>query len=410
MPCYPPFARKAGAVFSTSNGSTPIVNFVLLLAALAFVYPALARAQSSPSTVIARVSGVDVSVENGTQDAPQPAEFTSNIPVLNGSVVTVHSGHAQMTLSSGGRIDICGPAKLTMLQAGGSITLALDFGRLHAELPASTSFRVFTPTINATPLDVSGGARDVTIGLYLNDSLCVRATSGALLLEHQFSGDKMVVPQNGEFFLDSGKLAPVAGTPGSCQCTAAQTQVLESESPEGALGQTSPQAPPQAPPPIASRTVPAETQSMPPADYRGEILSHGNETHPISPAARSPAPEAPAISSSDAEVRLPPLVFSATSPDAPHDPTADIVLLVRTARVQPEWDFTGRVEAPDFAAALQQRLGEASRTSQNPAQTTDVRSTSKGKKSGGFWARLKRVFAGSAPDNNPKPCEGVGCG
>ncbi len=86
------------------------------------------------------------------------ATVAPSIFVANGSVITVHSGMAQMTLLAGGEIDICGPAKLTLLESGTAVTLALNFGRLRVQLPAATSLRIFTPTIIATPLDISGAA------------------------------------------------------------------------------------------------------------------------------------------------------------------------------------------------------------------------------------------------------------
>ena len=126
--------------------------------------------------------------------------------VVNGSVITVHSGQAHMTLAGGGEIDICGPAKFTLLQSGPAITLALNFGRMRVQLPAAAQLRIFTPTIVATPIDIGGAPRDFTVGLDLSDSLCVVATSGALRLEHQFTGEGLIVPQSGEFFLAAGKL------------------------------------------------------------------------------------------------------------------------------------------------------------------------------------------------------------
>src|SRR4029077_19410949 len=90
-----------------------------------------------------------------------------SIFVSNGSVGTVHSGLARMMLLAGGEIEICGPAKFTLLQSSGAITLALNFGRVHVLLPVTTALRIFTPTIVATPLEIRGTRRDVTIGLDL---------------------------------------------------------------------------------------------------------------------------------------------------------------------------------------------------------------------------------------------------
>src|SRR5579863_4683634 len=202
---------------------------VLLLAFVALLAGAqVSRAQQAPPGAIGRVEGTDVSVDNGTTADNAPAAATPGSPsfLFNGSVLTVHDGKARLTLVAGGQVDICGPAKFTLLQSGPSITLALNFGRVHLQLPASTPLRIFTPTMIATPLDIGGASRDITAGLDMNDSLCVVASSGAIRLEQQFTGAGLIVPQSGEFFLSAGNLVPVAGTPGSCECTPMHVQSL----------------------------------------------------------------------------------------------------------------------------------------------------------------------------------------
>src|SRR5277367_117901 len=221
-----------------------------LLAGIILIFPQVAHGQDSPFGAIGRVEGRDISCENGTPATGVTSSVGQSIFVSNGTVVTVHSGQARLTLFAGGQVDVCGPAKFTVLLSGDAITLALNFGRVRLELPANTVLRIFTPTIIGTPIDISGGSRDVTVGLSLDDSLCVRATSGAIQLEHQFSGEKLIVPQEGEFFLNAGRLLPVAGTPGSCKCHA----VVES-----------PVAPPPVSPDYAKTVVPSMAPAPAPA-------------------------------------------------------------------------------------------------------------------------------------------------
>src|SRR6201997_2573033 len=199
----------------------------LLFLLFACLVPCLtpARAQQAPPGAIGRVEGNDVSVEGGSAATNGTATSAPSMFVVNGSVITVHSGQARMTLAGGGQIDICGPAKFTLLQSGPAITLALNFGRIHVRLPAPAQLRIFTPTIVATPIDIGGAPRDFSVGLDLNDSMCVVATGGALRLEQQFTGEGLIVPQAGEFFLEGGKLIPVAGVTGSCQCLSHQARV-----------------------------------------------------------------------------------------------------------------------------------------------------------------------------------------
>ena len=150
---------------------------VILALALVWLTPAVASAQDAPPGAVGRVQGQDISVESGTAANNGTARSAPGIYVLNGSVVTVHSAKARMTLFAGGKVDICGPAKFTVLLSGDAITLALNFGRVRVSLPSKIALRVFTPTVIGTPLDISGGSRDMTVGLNLDDSLCVLATS-----------------------------------------------------------------------------------------------------------------------------------------------------------------------------------------------------------------------------------------
>ncbi|MGD1211765.1 MAG: hypothetical protein ABR973_10465 [Candidatus Acidiferrales bacterium] len=372
----------------------------LLLGMLA-LWPALAGAQQAPPGAIGQVEGNDVSVEGGTAAATETSTSAASIYVSNGSVVTVHSGQARMTLFAGGEVDICGPAKITVLKSGEAITLALNFGRMRVQLPAKTSLRVFTPTIIGTPLDISGGARDVTMGLNLDDSLCVVAGSGAIQLEHQFTGERLIVPQAGEFFLSSGKLVPVAGTPGSCQCVAAQPQPLPPPIPEYAEATPAqPVRPNVAPlfaqPPTIEQTPeaplaePSAEANIPPPRIEYSVPASVTEAHPVVPPAKeTPEGAAPAVSTPTYTAVLPALTFSATAPVPPDDPTPDMTLLIRYAQVAPEWGFSGHVEPPEFVAAVQHALGV-----EPVKQQAAKNAPSEKKKKGGFWAGLKRLFGG----------------
>jgi hypothetical protein len=366
-------------------------RLTVLLAGIVLLCPLVARAQDAPQGAVGRVDGKDISVESGTPGGNGTSIAAASIYVVNGSVVTVHSGNGRMTLFGGGEVEICGPAKFTVLLSGDDITLALNFGRLRVRLPESSTLRVFTPTIIGTPLGISGAARDVTVGLNLDDSLCVAAASGAIQLEHQFTGEKLIVPQAGEFFLNAGRLMPVAGTPGSCQCT--ETDQRAVPAPAGGPLEYATNAAPPAEPTSAPAVVEAAAapNTVPTVEF--SIPAHANEGHPIVPQARDEAPTAPPTSVPIYTVLLPPLVFMANSPAPPPIPTADMAVLVREAQVSPEWEFTGRVEAPEFAQEMQRALGEGAPEAQTTVAATQSSEKPK-KRKGGFWASLKRVFGG----------------
>jgi hypothetical protein len=411
--------------------------------AAAFVFGLVAlcaapvRAQQPPPDAVGEVQGNDVTVDGGTAAMLGTSTNAPKMFVSNGSVLTVHSGTAVMTLFAGGEVDICGPAKITILRSSGAITLALNFGRMRVQLPPKTSLRVFTPTVIGTPLDIGGGARDTTVGLNLDDSMCVLATSGAIQLANQFTDQTLIVPQSGEFFLSAGQLQPVAGKPGSCQCTAvkpqppappAQIQEFAQASPPAAIAlgptpqapadvapltappvtapqftQTTPatpaprratDAPPMAPPAIADQPLAAvmpanrpDEPAPPPIEY--SVPASVSEAHPVVPQGRQEPTSAPSGPAPAYTAVLPTLVFSASSPEPPGDLTPDMVLLIRVARVEPEWAFTGTVAAPEFVSAMRQSLGV-----EGAKQPPAADATAPPEKKHGFWSGLKRLFGG----------------
>ena len=412
--------------------------WAILLATLALcALPA--RAQQPPPDAVGEVQGNDVTVDGGTAAVVGTSTQAPKMFLTNGSVLTVHSGTAVMTLFAGGEVDICGPAKITILRSSGAITLALNFGRMRVQLPPKTSLRVFTPTVIGTPLDISGGARDVTMGLNLDNSMCVLASSGAIQLANQFTDQTLIVPQSGEFFLSAGELQPVAGKPGSCQCTATKPAPPTPPAPIPEFAQVTP-APASAPAPAPQAAItvvplpaapvtvapqyvqttpatPAPRRSTgatattppaladqplaavvpvpqpgspapPPIEYSVPVSV--SEAHPVVPPAREvPLGSAPAGPSPTNNAVLPTLVYSASAPEPPGDLTPDMTLLIRTARVEPQWNFTGTVAAPEFVAAMRQSLGEES-AKQPPAADPTMP-----KKKHGFWSSLKRLFGGS---------------
>jgi hypothetical protein len=398
-------SRPQSAPRNTARLRLRILAPILLALAASLICPQFSRAQQMPPGAIGRVEGNDVTVDNGTTGDSAPTAATPGAPsfVFNGSVLTVHDGKARLTLVAGGQVDICGPAKFTLLQSGASITLALNFGRVHLQLPASTPLRIFTPTMIATPLDIGGASREITAGLDMNDSLCVLATNGAIRLEQQFTGAGLIVPQSGEFFLSAGNLIPVAGTPGSCDCTPMHVQALpppqipvmgvtsrDQLNVEQYPSESTPAPAPTPAPNPTPPTVAAAKEPAPEPNVQLRILAGANETHPTLPAAKPAAPPAPVVSVPEYKIILPPLVYStSSSPAPPEEPALDAVLLVRTVHVEPDYQFTGHVEAPQLQTVAQ-------KSSPSPGKQGASDASSGGNKKEGFWARLKRAFGGSS--------------
>jgi hypothetical protein len=359
--------------------------FMLFLCAQSPLLHAQTAPATSPAGAIAQVEGEDISVEGASSLGVQSAAGSTSY-VFNGSILTVHTGKAKLTFAAGGQVDICGPAKITVLQSAGSITLALSIGRIHLRLSAGSPVRVFTPTIIATPIDISGAERDITLGLDLNDALCVLATSGALRLEQQFTGEGLIVPQAGDFFIASGKLVPTAGVFGNCDCAALHAQ--SAPPPNIPLMGVSSSSQLQMPEPAGAQPAPANANSAtPPAadpNVQLRVLAKEDEAHPLPQPEKNVPPPPPPTAMPIYKIVMPPLGFSAASPSPPEDPSLDAVLLVRTVHVEPEYEFSGHVAAPSFESA------PAVVGSTVPAPDK----SRKEKKSGGFWSGLKRLFGG----------------
>lgn len=346
---------------------------------------AQARAQQA-SSIVGNIEGDNVAIAASASATPVPQDPSSGRTILNGGVVMVGSGQARLMLTSGGEIDICGPAKITLLQASGAITVALDFGHIRAYLPPSSSLRIFTPTLIATPLEINGVASDVSVGLQQDDSLCVKAASGALLLESQFTNEKIVVPQSGQFFFAQGRLVPIVRTDMHCACLLTEARFLPppSSTPAPALGALTPAEIASA----ATLAPRAKTQSEKKTDQTGveySILAHPNDAHPAAPTPQS-APAPPPDTMPFYKIVMPPLAFSASSPVPPPASAEDMVLLIRTTRIDPDFEFTGHVDAPSAPEKTKNRKEKASRGRQPKIAGAKP----------GFWARLKHFFGGSS--------------
>jgi hypothetical protein len=331
------------------------------------------------------VQGSDVSINDAMKAGAAAQDIAS------GNVVTVHSGTARLQLAAGGEVSICGPAKFTVLDSGGGeVTLALEFGRMQLDLPPAALLRVLTPAIVARPLEIDRGKRNMTIGLDQDDSLCVLATSGAVQLEQEFSGERLIVPESGDFFLQSGQLVPVADTGQSCKCAPApqMTQPSQYPAPESAT----------IVPPTAATPAAAPTDNLPEPAMQGEssvqvaVLSGANEEHPsLTSEKQAPVAAPPDEAQASYKIIVPPLVFSPGSPAPPGEaPTPETALLIREVHADPDWQFTGHVDSPGFAQAMSSALGES-----GPGSKASTTATSASQKKRGFWSSVKRLFGGS---------------
>ncbi|MGC1687879.1 MAG: hypothetical protein WA734_19775 [Candidatus Acidiferrales bacterium] len=370
-----------------------------LLLLLAFSFGTRAQ-EHWPSGSVGKLEGQDISVEGGAY--PASIQGATTLFVSSGSVVTVHSGAARLALTPGSFVDICGPAKFTLLESGGAFTVALNFGRVRLRLTEPIAIRVYTPFIVATSVAIANESRDFTLGLDVNDLMCVYAAKGAAGIEQQFGGENLIVPELGEFFLPGERLPPIAGKAGSCRCESYQPPATaQSHLPAQPAAQSI------APPPVADnapshadvkplnlaptpRPVPPSAapvaDNAPDANKGFDLHANANRTPPVTPPASQSRPEAPAVEPPVWKVIMPPLSFSASLPAPPADSGSQVALAIPEYHVDRDWVFTGRVE--DAAPPANKKNGES-----NGSSTVAVHQ----RKKAGFWGKLKRFFGNEPP-------------
>ena len=350
-----------------ASSSQYLRRFYLPLLSAVLVGSLVLWAQA-PSETVGRIYGENVQI-HGPSSVADEGGFSASV-LFSGSSVTVRSGQARLLLADGGEVGICGPAHFSVLKSGGAITLAIDYGRLHAKLENTIPVTFFTPLIVASPVAIAGGPRDVTLGLEPSGAMCVLAAQGAMRIEQQLTGQSVLLPQGGELSLAGGQIESMRGDSGGCQCEALAARSQPSE---------------QTKPPQLSLLASASSvrPSLPEADKR-----------PVVPDPQNP----PTIEDPVYQVLMPPLTFDASSPVPPPAPSHETILLVRRARVRPVKVFRGRVEEPP--APLVQPV---------PVQRAEIFPIPRempAKKEASLLIRIRNFFRRLTSRG---PCAGAGC-
>lgn len=312
----------------------------------AFVLAGAAARAQAPEAV-GRIEGTTFTASGQVRVAREPGHNTTTL--LSGSEVVVHEGHARLVLTDGSEVDVCGPAKLSLLKSGGAVTLALDYGRIHGRLAPSLPITVYTALATATPVSIASNQRDMVVGLEQQGDLCVNAVLGAVRLEHQLTGERVLAPQGAELTVPATSLNSITTAPGVCRCDAPPQPVIVGVSKEAAEAAVAQPRPPAPAPAVAPQPEPQRA-----------------------PAAEPPQPDRPREEPRVIAV-MPPLTFDAKNPHPPRPARPEVVRLIREVRVQPATVFRGRVEPRKPAA-------------QNAAATVEK------EKKRGFGTRLKNFF------------------
>lgn len=374
------------------------------------IFAAHAAAQTS-APILGEIAGDDISVLG-------PSHIVSGnssraITFGGGSTVIVHAGKARVEFVGGGELEICGPAKFSVLESGEALTVALSFGRVHVEFDAARPITIYTPLIVATPMAIGDQPRDVTVGLMNTGAMCVLAARGAVQVEQQLSGETLVVPQPSEILLQgTSSLGAARAASGSCRCDFEESSAQTSAPPAGIVAQAqlprklSPSQPEPSPQDKVGKTPPhpagadsATSQSSTPAPRT--IAKKDEPTEQVtSRSATSPLPPA---NQPITKIDLPPIGYDATSATATAEPlSVATLMLAKEAKVEPAWIFHGTVAEPPRAA----KSASMETAQHRPAEITPKQQPSKHTTRKSFWTRLHDFFAGSPAKTD---CAGEGC-
>jgi hypothetical protein len=179
-------------------------------------FAAAARADEPPADTVGVIEGEAISVTG-----PMSVEVVRGKarPVLrNGSDVLVKSGTARIDLVEGGQITICGPAHLSVLKSGGSLTVALDSGTIHVRIEHEPALTIYTAQIQAQPVAIADGPQDVFVGFQTLGAMCIHGKRGAVRIEQQLTGRSVLIPQTHEVLLLNGQPESLYTSAGRCAC------------------------------------------------------------------------------------------------------------------------------------------------------------------------------------------------
>jgi len=320
----------------------PLRRILTILAAAGLVCAASlsfrAAAHDNPplGDAVGAIDGQSISVEG-----PMSVEVVQGkvkTVLRSGSDVRVKAGQARIDLVEGGSITICGPAHFSVLKSGGSLTVALDTGTIHAHLESDLPLIIYTAQIQAHPISIGNGPEDTLVGLDASGAMCVRANKGAVRIEQQLTGQSVVIPQSGDVSLANGQLESLHTSAGHCICDIMQplqpaisTEVSRLATPE------------------ELKNKPAEKKPAPPS---------------TDPPAKTEKEE-PVY-----QVFMPPLHYDANA-KVQDDFDPNLIVLVRRVRVRPTLIFQGTVEGDPVIAQATPPLATAPKPSTAQAKPAD---------------------------------------
>ena len=265
----------------------------------------------------------------------------------SGNDIRVKSGQARLDLVEGGKIAICGPAHLSVLKSGVSLTLALDTGIVRVHVDKQPAVTIYTAQIQAKPISIGDAAQDALIGFDAPGMMCVRAMSGAIRLEQQLTGQSVIVPQGGDIILNNGALEGLQNSTGHCAC---ELQLAKNDPPPPEVSRLATteeirerdavaKKEPEPTPPPAAVDAPPPARVSPPTIPDKPAPAPATSEKPAAPTKTPTTKQEPVY-----QVFMPPLAYDAKAAVQRDNFDAKLIVLVRRVRVRPTLIYQGRVE------------------------------------------------------------------
>lgn len=185
-----------------------------LLLVLVWALPA-----QTPPAPIATVAGASVRVSG----APVALNAGGRMQIYDGAHLRVASaaGAAQLDLTRGGAIRVCGPARLGLAAGGGgALLISLDTGGLEMRYASPVADSLLTPDFRVTTVVPPQQVATVSANAALaaDGTLCLSNRGSALAVENLWNGQRRyLVGGQSLVFHPDGQVAPAA----SCPCAAA---------------------------------------------------------------------------------------------------------------------------------------------------------------------------------------------
>ncbi len=339
------------------------------VAGAAFFTAALVTAATYSGTLAAALFGAPLTAAAGAMDNPPDdavgtiegeaiaLQGPMSVEVIHGQVKTVlrsgndirvKSGQAHLDLVEGGKIVICGPAHLSVLKSGESLTLALDTGVIRVHVDKQPTVTVYTAQIQAKPISIGEGPQDALIGFDAPGVMCIRATSGAIRLEQQLTGHSVIVPQGGDILVNNGVLEGLQNTTGHCVC---DMQLARNDPPPPEVSRLATsdeirQRDAEAAKVEAKKEPPAPAPEKPRVAEKQPSVEKQADLEKTVDDDKQPAPAKPPAQKQDPvyQVFMPPLAYDAHAAVQADNFDPKLIVLVRRVRVRPTLIFQGRVE------------------------------------------------------------------